>query len=100
MTIINYPSSSPYSATPQTNFGIGLFVFKPIAPDSGDTPFPLTLKYQYRPDKLSYDLYGTPNYWWVFAARNPKLRAQIIFGFTAGTTIIVPSADYVRKVGG
>jgi hypothetical protein len=100
MSIINYPANSPYSATPQSNFGIGLFVFKPIPPDAGDLPYTLLAQHQYRPDRLSYDLYNTPNYWWVFAARNPRLRANILFDFLPGLTIIIPSAEYVRKVAG
>lgn len=100
MSIINYPNTSAYSATPQSNFGIGLFVFKPIPPDGGDMPFTILPRHNLRPDLLSYDFYNTPNYWWVFAARNPRLRANILFSFVTGLTIIVPSPDYVRKVAG
>ena len=100
MSIITYPATSPYSVTPQTNSGIGLFVYKPIPPNKGDVTYTITARQNFRPDLASYDLYNTAAYWWVFAARNPRLRANIIFGFTAGLTIIVPSADYVRQAAG
>ena len=97
---VKYSPTSPYSLTPQSSVGIGLMVYKPIPPDSGDSPYTIRPHQQYRPDLLSYELYGTPNYWWVFAARNPRLRQNILFNFVANLTIIVPSADYVRKVAG
>lgn len=73
-------------------------VFRPLPPDSGDQPFTLTLRHQYRPDRLSFDLYGTGAYWWVFSVRNPFLRSDPIWSFTNGTTIVVPSADYLHRI--
>ena len=100
MTVINYPSNSPYSLTPQTSWYLERWVYKPVPPDSGDQPFTLLERHRYRPDTLSYDLYSTPAYWWVFSIRNPQLRAQPIWDFVPGLTIIVPSAAHVRKTAG
>jgi hypothetical protein len=95
---ISYPSSSPYAVTPQTSWHITPMVFRPIPPDAGDTPYTLKMQHQYRPDRLSFDLYGTPAYWWTFCVRNPFLRRDPIWGFTAGLQITVPAAAYLRRV--
>lgn len=98
MTIIAYPVTSPYAATPQTSWYIKNLVFRPVPPDSADTRFTLSTRHQYRPDQLSYDLYTTPNYWWIFCERNPFLRGDPIWGFLAGLQIMVPSIDYLHRV--
>ncbi len=98
MSRITYPTSSPYSATPQTSWYLGRFVWRAIPPNSGDSLYTLLGRHNHRPDTLSYDLYTTPAYWWVFQVRNPWLRANPIWGFTTGMTIVVPSAAYLRQV--
>ena len=98
MTKIAYPSNSPYAATPQTSQFIGILDFRPIPADSGDQPFTLQLRHQYRPDRLSYDLYGTAAYWWVFANRNAFLRRDPIWGFINGLTITVPAKSYLTNL--
>lgn len=98
MSKITYPSNSPYTATPQTSWYIGTMVFRPIPADSGDQPFTLQMRHQYRPDRLSFDLYGTPSYWWVFCVRNSFLRRDPVWNFTNGLTITVPSAVYLQKL--
>ncbi len=98
MTQIAYAANSPYAATSQTNWCINALVFRPILPDSGDLPFTLTLRHQYRPDRLSYDLYNTPAYWWVFCVRNPFLRRDPIWDFVTGLTITVSSLNYLRQI--
>lgn len=100
MSKIAYPANSPYFSTSQTSWHIGRYVYRPIPPDSGDTPVVLQMRHQYRPDRLSQDLYGTPVYWWVFCIRNSFLRADPVWNFVAGITIIVPSADYLRRIFG
>ena len=98
MAIINYAANNPYRKTPQTSWYISNFVFRPIQPASDDSIITLSQQYQYRPDKLSQDLYKTPAYWWVFCIRNPFLRPDPIWNFIAGTTIYVPSAIHLAKV--
>ena len=98
MTKIAYAANSPYYQTPQFSWYIGNFVFRPIPPDSADKPFTLQQQHQYRPDRLSFDLYGTPSYWWVFCVRNPFLRSDPVWDFIAGLTIMVPSANYLNQL--
>ncbi len=98
MSKINYPASSPYASTPQTSWYISNFVWRPIPAASDDRPFLLTRKYQYRPDTLSNDLYGTPAYWWVFSVRNRNVITDPIWDMLVGITIILPSAANLKKV--
>ena len=100
MTKLAYPNNSPYSATPQASWYLGRCVWRAIPPDAGDTLFTLLGRHQNRPDTLSYDLYNTPAYWWVFCVRNPFLRADPIWAFQAGQQIWVPSAAYLNRVVG
>lgn len=100
MSFIKYPVSSPYALTTQSSWHINRFVFRPIPPDSGDVPIDLQLIHQYRPDRLSQQLYNTPVYWWVFCVRNPFLRGDPIWGFIEGLTIIVPSLKHINSVVG
>ena len=98
MSVIQYPANSPYATTPQTSWHIGRFKFRPVPPDANDTLYVLQSRHQYRPDRLSYDLYNTPAYWWVFCERNPFLRSDPIWNFVTGLEISVPSADYLRRI--
>ena len=100
MTRIAYPPTSPYTGTPQTSWYLGRFVWRAIPPDSGDTLYTLLSRHQNRPDTLSFDLYGTPAYWWVFCIRNPFMRAEPIWSCQAGQTIWVPDGGYLRRVVG
>lgn len=93
MTKINYPANSAYHATPQFTWRVGTFAFRPIAPDPTDQPYILSQRHQYRPDKLAYELYGNPSYWWTFSVRNPFLRANPMWDFIPGLQIMVPTAD-------
>lgn len=98
MSKINYPASSPYASTPQTSWYISNFVYRRIPAATDDRTFVLTRKYQYRPDTLSYDLYGTPAYWWVFSVRNRNVISDPIWDMVAGITIILPSLANLKKV--
>lgn len=100
MSIIKYPVSSPYATTPQTSWHIGRFVFRNIPADGADVTITLQMIHQYRPDRLSQQLYNTPIYWWVFCVRNPFLRGDPIWGFLTGLEIIVPSLAHINNVVG
>lgn len=98
MSLITYPATSPYASTSQTSWHIGRFVFRPVPVDSDDTPYTLLMRHQYRPDRLSYELYKTPAYWWVFSERNPFLRCDPVWKFITGLQIMVPSPDFLYRV--
>lgn len=98
MTKVNYPITSPYAITPQTSWNIGLYKHRAIPADVGDREILIGLKYNLRPDRLAFDLYGSSDYWWVFLVRNMNIIRDPIWDFQAGVTIFVPSAQHLRSV--
>jgi hypothetical protein len=97
VSYIQYSANNPYFATPQSSRAIGSFVFRAVPPNGADTLYTILSHQQYRPDRLSYDLYNTPAFWWIFPVRNPFLRADPVWGLTTGLQLMVPSADYLRR---
>ena len=97
MAKVTYPSTSPYAASKQTSWYVSLYKHRPIPPHRDDEEFEITAKYEFRPDKLSDDLYGTPEYYWVFAVRNRNLVNDPVWDLTVGKKIIVPTLTHVKK---
>lgn len=100
MTSINYDQRSPYAKTPQVSKYVDYLDFwvAPSIPASAtDLIVNVDNKYKFRPDLLSYDLYGTPQLWWVFAARNPDVLQDPIFNFVPGITIYAPQTSSIGK---
>lgn len=98
MSYIKYPANSPYNQTPQLSWRIDRFVFRPVPPNDGDTPYTLLSRHNHRPDRLAYELYGSPAYWWIFSARNPFLRKDPVWDFVTGLEIMVPTLSYLGQV--
>jgi hypothetical protein len=92
-----YSSTSPYYATPQNSISLGPLVPRTITSEPDDQTYTIERTYAYRPDLLSYDLYGTPRLWWVFAQRNPDQIEDPIYDFKPGVTIQLPKADNISK---
>jgi len=93
MTTVAYPSTSIYSSTPQVFDYVSYLDFwngVTITPTGSDTLISLDQKYNYRPDLLSYDQYGTPQLWWVFMLRNPDIIKDPVWDFVTGINIYVP----------
>jgi hypothetical protein len=91
----NYLPSSPYYSTPQINIdNLPYLAFWKeifIRPSTSDTLMTLDAQYQYRADLLSYNLYGTPQLWWIFMLRNPNVIRDPIWDFITGIMIYVPA---------
>jgi hypothetical protein len=51
----------------------------------------ITPKYEYRPDLLSYDFYGTTDFWWKIMEMNNIID---IFDFKSGLTIRLPERTF------
>jgi hypothetical protein len=90
---VTYSKTSPYYGT--NLFGQFLDVTKnrPITPLPDDVLYQIDNVYQFRPDMLSYDLYGDSSLWWVFAQRNPNVLKDPLFDFRAGVRIYIPKKD-------
>jgi hypothetical protein len=99
MTKIVYPASSPYYSTPQTSWYTGPIDYRDIPADSSDL-FIETLdrRFEHRPDLLSYELYQTPAYWWVFMVRNIDLIRDPIWDMVAGMSMYAPSKARIQSL--
>lgn len=100
MTKAKYKKTSPYYTTPQASWYMGNLNLRHVNPDVTDTIVTIENKYHERPDLLSYDLYGTADYWWVFMVRNPNLIKDPIFDQTQGKTIYVPTMSRLTTLMG
>lgn len=98
MNSVKYDSRSPYKNTNQTTNYVDYLDFwsaVAIPPNSSDLMIQLDTKYANRPDLLSYDLYGTPQLWWVFAMRNPNTIKDPIYDFRTGIIIYAPTSETI-----
>lgn len=59
----------------------------------------VTSRQQYRPDLLSFDLYGNSNYWWTIVLLNRDVLKDPIRDLKTGTVLrIIPSASIAGVV--
>ena len=93
-----YGATSPYQLTGYSQFYLDTMVNRPIPRWADDQYFALTQTYQYRPDLLSFDLYGQPGLWWVFYQRNPNTLTAPPWDFEAGVEIYVPKVSTLQSV--
>jgi hypothetical protein len=70
---------------------------RPIPKEDDDQSFDINLTYQYRPDLLAYDLYGTAKLWWVFYQRNPNTLQAPPLDFAVGKTIYLPKITTLKS---
>jgi hypothetical protein len=95
---VKYSPRSLYYRTPQTDFALSYLVFRDIPPDNTDTYVVLSSRHTNRPTVLSYDLYSTPAYWWVFNVLNMDVIQDPIRDFVAGTVIRVPTLQRLQTI--
>jgi alpha-L-fucosidase len=94
--MISYKNTSPYFSTKRVDNYLDLLEFRPVPAYASDVRTTLDQTYQYRPDLLANDLYGTPDLWWVFAVRNVNVIRDPIFDFKAGITIFLPNINTIK----
>ena len=96
--VTTYKKSSPYGGTPylEGKF-LDIWNYKTIPPQADDIFTEITATYQFRPDLMSFDLYGTVEYWWVFIMRNRDVLRDPIFDFTTGTGIYIPKLSTIQS---
>jgi hypothetical protein len=92
-----YDATSPYYLTPYSQFFLDVMVDRPIPKQNDDILFSINLTYQYRPDLLAFDLYGTPTLWWVFYQRNPNTLTAPPLDFAVGTRIYLPKISTLKS---
>lgn len=91
-----YDATSPYFETGYSQFFLDSMVNRPIPKEDDDTMFTINLTYQYRPDLLAFDLYGTGALWWVFYQRNPNTLTAPPLDFAVGTQIFLPKVATLK----
>jgi hypothetical protein len=94
----DYASTSPYFQTGYSQFFLEVMTNRPIPKEPDDRLFKINKTYEYRPDLLSFDLYDTPNLWWVFYQRNPNTLTKPPLDFTTDTVIYLPKITTLRTV--
>ena len=98
MPVTPYKKTSPYFKTNLTdNKFLDVLVYRTIPAQVDDLYRQVGATYQYRPDLLSYDLYGTVDYWWVFIVRNRDVIIDPVWDFKAETRIYIPKLDTIRQ---
>lgn len=98
MSVKKYKSTSPYAKTPQTSWYLGILNRREINRDGTDREWTIQSKHHQRPDLLSFELYGTPDYWWVFMELNPNAIKDPIYDFNAGMIIYIPTRDRLENI--
>lgn len=93
-----YSNTSPWYKTEVTSNYLDILSIRPVSAEPDDYLYTIDPQYSYRPDLLSYDLYGTPNLWWVFTQRNLDVLKDPIFDFVAGTQIYIPKVNSLKTI--
>ena len=94
----NYGKTSPYGNTKLTTTGeLGFFSIRPVPAEDDDILYTIEPQYSHRPDLLAFDLYQTPDLWWVFAQRNLDTIRDPIYDFEAGVEIFLPQSELLRE---
>ena len=98
MARVQYKKSSPYANTDQASWYLAALTYRPIPRATTDKFIVVQGKYDKRPDLLSYDLYGTPDYWWTFMILNPDVLKDPVFDFNAGVQIYTAARDRLTSI--
>lgn len=90
-----------YSRTPIKDFYLDLAELptkKDIAQGQRLEAHTVTPRQQYRPDLLSYDLYGNSTYWWVIVMLNRDTLKDPVRDLVAGKVLRVVPASAISGV--
>lgn len=94
----SYSNASPWHSTSIKQNYLGILIIRPVAAEADDFLYTIEPQYTYRPDLLSFDLYGTAKLWWVFTQRNLDVIQDPMYDFIAGTKIYIPKRSGLFKV--
>lgn len=94
----SYKGTSPYVNTGLFDGKfLDLLNYRTLPAESDDIYTAISSTYHHRPDLMSYDLYGTSDYWWVFIVRNRDVLIDPIWDFTESTYIYIPKLTTIRQ---
>jgi hypothetical protein len=97
MANTKYSSTSPYFQTKTFGNFLDVMTNRTITQHSDDVLYEIDSVYQYRPDMLASDLYGSSALWWVFAQRNPNVLKDPLMDFRAGVQIFIPKKTTLQQ---
>lgn len=92
-----YSASSPYYRTGTFGGFLDRMTNRPITKLVDDVLYEIDRVYEYRPDLLASDLYGTSTLWWVFAQRNPNVLIDPLMDFVTGARIYIPKLATLKQ---
>lgn len=94
----DYTGTSPYADTEITTGGfLDILSIRGVPAEDDDPLYTIEPQYYHRPDLLSYDLYGTPKYWWIFAQRNMDTVQDPVYDIEPGVDIYLPKKSNVLR---
>ena len=95
---VDYTGSSPYADTDivQDSY-LDILSIRAVPAEDDDVLYTIEPQYTHRPDLLSYDLYGSPKFWWVFAQRNMNNIEDPVYDLEAGVSIYLPKKRNILR---
>ena len=96
--ISQYSGDSFYANTKTVDFYLGAWNDDINLSTIGDTTVEIHSKYNLRPDLMAFDMYGSPNYWWVFALINKDKLIDPVEDFKTGVVLTIPSKNGIRSL--
>lgn len=87
-----------YKHTPIKEFYLDIWVPIFIGENPNDYAYEIEPDFDERPDLLSYELYGTPDLWWIFALRNMDELVDPIGDFKSGVVIMIPAKNTLEDL--
>jgi len=95
----SYKGTSPYVNTNLfDNKFLDILIYRTFPEEPDDIYKPISVTYHHRPDLMSFDLYGTADYWWVFIVRNRDVIIDPIWDFVEGKYIHIPKLSTITKI--
>lgn len=92
----NYSNNSPWAKVSQTWY-LGYTIPAYMTTADSDTSYTIPSKYNLQPYRLSKELYGTEELYYIFALLNPDILQDPVYDFVTGLTIQVPEPSRVRQ---
>ena len=85
---VTYKTNSVYAFTPMNSNFLGIWEPPELEITGNEATIIIPRHQQYRPDLLSYQLYGTSKLWWSFKMINPDKLNDPIWDFVTGLEIL------------
>jgi hypothetical protein len=95
---VKYSNRSLWFSTPQNSWALGYYVPREIPLDATDTFITLSKRHTNKPTLASYDIWGTPAYWWIFSVMNPDVIKDPIRDFKEGVVLRVPTLQRLQSI--